>query len=225
MAASEPANLAERLRTSTAAAHREAERSPLMRRLLGRPPDHAGHARLLQQLLPIYSTLETLVAERADDPWLAAVWAPALARTAALQADLGAHALAPRLPATEHYVARLQDLQNLDRGAAKRTIGTARLLAHVYVRHLGDLSGGQTLQRLLGAAHGTQSAPGPLTGLSFYRFGDAAEVVRLKAHMRGGLSLLPAEGEAADAAVDEAIWAFDHHLRLFDEVATAGGIS
>jgi heme oxygenase len=210
MAASEPAgNLAERLRNSTAAAHREAERSPLMRRLLGGPPDRADHERLLQQLLPIYSTLESLVAERADRPWLAAVWAPELARTEALKADLGADAWAPRLPATERYVARLQ---GLDSAAAT---STARLLAHVYVRHLGDLSGGQILQRRLGAV-----AP-----LSFYRFGEPADVARLKARMRGGLSMLPADGEAADAAVDEAIWAFEHHLRLFDEVAMAGGIS
>ena len=39
--------------------------------------------------------------------------------------------------------------------------------------------------------------------------------------MRGGLAALPAQGEAADAAVDEALWAFAQHLRLFDELAAA----
>ncbi len=209
MAASEPATLAERLRIGTAAVHRQAERSPLMRRLLGGRADRSTHLALLQQLLPVYATLETLVAAHATHPWLAPVWSDELARTAALRADLGAHADAPWLPATTTYVDHLNDL------ADGSSDGVARLLAHVYVRHLGDLSGGQILQRVLGDA----------PALAFHHFGTPADVARLKAQMRNGLATLPAQGMAADAAEEEALWAFAQHLRLFDELAAANGIS
>ncbi len=209
MAGSEPATLAERLRIGTAAVHREAERSALMRRLLGGGADRNTHLALLRQLLPVYATLETLVEAHATHPWLATVWSPELARTAALRADLGAQAAAPPLPATTRYVERLR---GLDDGAPA---SVARLLAHVYVRHLGDLSGGQILQRVLG------NTP----TLAFHHFGAPADVARLKAQMRSGLATLPAQGLAADAAEDEAMWAFAQHLRLFDELAVANGIS
>lgn len=215
MAASDPAHLAERLRLSTASVHRDAERSPLMRRLLAGRAERTTHLALLQQLLPVYATLESLVDAHAAHPWLAAVWHPELARTDALRADLGAHTNAPLLPATAHYVQRLL---GLDDGAP---VSVARLLAHVYVRHLGDLSGGQILQRVLGAAPGLRDETGQPPGLTFHQFGSPSDVARLKARMRGGLAALPAQGEAADAAVDEALWAFAQHLRLFDELAAA----
>jgi len=215
MAASEPAHLAERLRLSTADVHRQAERSPWMRRLLGGRAEHSAHLALQQQLLPIYATLEQRVATHAAHPWLAAIWSPELARTDALRADLGAHATAPLLPATALYVERLR---GLDDGAI---VSVARLLAHVYVRHLGDLSGGQILQRVLGASPGLRDDKGRPPGLAFHQFGTPADVARLKSQMRGGLAALPAQGEAADAAVDEALWAFAQHLRLFDELTAA----
>lgn len=209
MAGSEPATLAERLRIGTAAVHREAERSALMRRLLGGRADRNTHLALLEQLLPVYATLESLVSVHATHPWLATVWSPELARTAALRADLGARADTAPLPATTRYVERLR---GLDDGAPT---SAARLLAHVYVRHLGDLSGGQILQRVLG------NTP----ALAFHHFGTPADVARLKALMRNGLATLPAHGMAADAAENEAMWAFAQHLRLFDELAEANGIS
>lgn len=219
MVVSEPANLAERLRAHTADAHREAERSPLMHRLLSGRADRASHLGLLQQLLPIYATLEPRVAARATHPWLAAVWSPELARADALREDIGAPMPAPLLPATERYLERLQ---RLDDGSP---IGVARLLAHVYVRHLGDLSGGQILLRVLGDAPGLRDGLGRAPALSFHRFGTPADIERLKTHMRGGLAALPAHGEPADAAVDEASWAFAQHLRLFQEVSEANGFS
>lgn len=222
MAASEPANLAERLRIRTAAVHREAERSALMRGLLSGRASRATHQALLQQLLPVYATLEPRVAAHANHPWLAHVWSAELARTEALRADLGAdpgtRADAPWLPATAAYVERLNRLDG------DSPDGVARLLAHVYVRHLGDLSGGQILQRVLGKTIGLRDHADQPAALAFHHFGTATDVERLKARMHDGLAALPAQGAAADAAEDEAMWAFAQHLRLFDELAAAGGL-
>jgi heme oxygenase len=173
---------------------------------------------LLQQLLPVYAALEPLVTAHATHPWLASVWGAELARTEALRADLGAQTDAPWLPATTAYVQRLQRLGD---GSSD---SVARLLAHVYVRHLGDLSGGQILQRVLGKTTALRDDPGLPAALAFHHFGTAADVERLKARMRDGLAALPAQGAAADAAEDEALWAFAQHLRLFDELAAARGL-
>jgi heme oxygenase len=77
------------------------------------------------------------------------------------------------------------------------------------------LSGGQILQRVVG------NAP----ALAFHRFGTPPDVARLKARMRDGLAALPSQGMAADAAEEEALWAFAQHLRLFDELAAVNAIS
>ena len=217
MAANEAApSLAARLREATAELHHTAERSALMQALLRGQTTPQHYAQLLQQLLPLYAALEPRMAARvaaSDAPaWLREAWAPGLARLAALRHDIATLAAPPAapLPATQAYVDRLAAL---DGTPAQRD---ARLLAHVYVRHLGDLSGGQVLQRTLARAFGSAD------GLRFHQFGDAAAVAQLKARLRGALAALPAQGPLADAAVDEALWAFAQHIRLFDELATAG---
>jgi len=218
MAANEAAaSLATRLREATAELHHAAERSALMQALLRGQTTPHHYARLLQQLLPLYAALEPLVTARVDasdaPAWLREAWAPGLARLAALQHDLAtlaAPAAAP-LPATQAYVERLAALDGLPAAQCD-----PRLLAHVYVRHLGDLSGGQVLQRTLARAFGSDQ------GLRFHQFGDPAAVAQLKARLRGALAALPAQGPLADAAVDEALWAFAQHIHLFDELAAAG---
>ncbi|MCK7500861.1 MAG: biliverdin-producing heme oxygenase [Comamonadaceae bacterium] len=57
------------------------------------------------------------------------------------------------------YVARLRWLDRHDPG---------RLLAHAYVRYLGDLSGGQVVQRIV-AAHAEADAAGRTALLRFRR--------------------------------------------------------
>jgi len=225
MAASEPApgSLAQRLRSRTANAHQQAEHSALMQALIAGRASPALYGRLLQQLLCLYEALEPRVAARRHHPWLAGTWSPALARRQALRADLMAFGLGPAapLPAMATYLDRLDAI---DHHAAQ---ADARLLAHVYVRHLGDLSGGQILRRVLAKAF-ARAAPEtppatdlPTPGLSFHDFGDAAQRDALVQRLRGALAALPGTGADADAAEDEAVWAFEQHLRLFEQIGTA----
>jgi len=72
------------------------------------------------------------------------------------------------------------------------------------------------LQRVLARAFAGHGSATPAAGLSFYDFGSAEQRDALAQRLRTALAALPAEGAEADAAVDEALWAFEQHLRLFD---------
>ena len=217
--------LAQRLRDDTAHLHREAERSPFMAALLAGRCDHVAYCLLLQHLCPVYAALEDSLPRAAHHPWLRGFWSPALRRLPALQADLaclqdlqgmsdgGLAGAVP--PAVRSYATRIAALVP----AASTTVSdtaAAQLLAHAYVRYLGDLSGGQILRRIVRHSLGLTGA----AGTAFYDFGEPAQATALARQMREALQALPDSGAAADAAVSEARWCFDQHLRLFEALDT-----
>ena len=81
------------------------------------------------------------------------------------------------------YIERIQDLAN--------SANPSLLLAHSYVRYLGDLSGGQNMRHILGKAYDLQDD----RGLSFYVFKELkspkpaslGEMKRIKDWFRAGM--------------------------------------
>ena len=82
------------------------------------------------------------------------------------------------------YVKRIEELSNSSDPSA--------LLAHSYVRYLGDLSGGQTIRHTLAKAYDLDEAAG-----SFYRFKELrsskvasqGEMKRIKDWFREGMNV------------------------------------
>lgn len=89
------------------------------------------------------------------------------------------------LPSTTHYIDYVQSLSH----------DTQRIMAHIYVRHMGDLSGGQMLRKLV-----------PGTGLH-YQFSEDVDV--LKDKIREKLN---------DNMADEANRCFDMIYNFFEEL-------
>jgi heme oxygenase len=204
-------NLPDLLRTATWPLHREVERSGLMRRILAGQIDRSRYVELLSNLSAIYRELESMLVCHAAHRWLASIHEPALHRTAALEADLrvlGSERSLALLPATLRYVDRLRAL-----GRDSPQL----LVAHAYVRYLGDLSGGQTVGRILGRALHLQ----PPDGLRFYDFGGPDAAAARALAFRQGLAAIDAKGEDADALVAEALLAFSMHAALFRELDAA----
>ena len=206
--------LSERLRADTRGLHIQAERSPFMQALLRGRLQRAAYAELLHELLAIYQALEPALRRHAAHPALAPFDLAPLARASALQEDLDW--LAPRRPGahqqptSERYVRRLHELD----AHLPET-----LLAHAYVRYMGDLSGGQMLRGIV--ARGLGDLPAG-RGLAFYDFGDAAVTAALKAGFRSALDQAPIAD--LDGLVAEAKLAFVWHRELFDELAAAFAI-
>lgn len=149
------------------------------------------------------STLERALERHATHPTLEPTYNPTLlARTSSLTADIShlldvdesswkyhpihINLMATYPPALSDYVRRLEELSNSNDPSA--------LLAHSYVRYLGDLSGGQTLRHTLAKAYDLDEASG--MGISFYSFKELrsskvasqGEMKRIKDWFREGMN-------------------------------------
>lgn len=189
--------LPQRLKAATRELNARAERSGVMAALLAGTVERSAYVALLANLQAIYFALEAGLDPAHD--------LGALARSAALGADLRAFGATPTalVPAACDYVDRLHTL----RGASAH-----RLWAHVYVRCLGDLHGGQILERLVRARFALAD------GTRFYDFGDEAQVHALRTMLRARLASLALSPAQADEVVAEAVWAFEAHCRLFEQI-------
>lgn len=199
--------LAALLHDRTKPLHTEAERSGVMAALIRGQATRDEYLRLLAALHTIYASLEELLAVHAAHPVLAPMAAPAFARREALDADLVAAAGASWrtsvrvAPEAEAYAAHL------------RTLGAERpvlLLAHAWLRYLGDLNGGQILARVMRAAPALSGMP-----THFYEFPALPDARAAAAEWRGRLDALPLDPETTESLAAEACEGFRRHIALF----------
>jgi len=205
------AGLAARLRERTRRLHREAERSGIVRELLRGRATRSGYALYLRNLLPAYRALEDGLERHRATPGVRAIVHPPLFRAGALARDLvtlAGDGWARRLPLLapgERYGQRI--------AAAAAPHAGAGLVAHAYVRYLGDLGGGRILRRLLARSLGL--AP---EALSFYDFPDIADREAFKSAFRGDLDRAELELEHPEAVIEEAIAAFRLNVEVSEAV-------
>jgi len=209
-----------RLKQATREQHAVAERSGLMPQLLSGRLSPADYTVLLGNLQAIYLALETGLVKATNLPGMDFV---PLFRSQALVQDLAFLNAPPNIAlcaAAQAYVQRLQALSAQN---------SALLIAHAYVRYLGDLHGGQMLrrcvQRLLqrdvaqGDAVQLETEPGAtLQGLKFYDFGSPERVAGLIGAFRSGLDAMVLDEALADALAQEAHWGFARHVDMFQQL-------
>lgn len=202
--------LSVRLRTETTELHRLAERSGIMHGLLRGHLDRGEYVALLRALHAVYAALERrLHAWPAGSP-LQRFTDAALDRTASLEQDLvalhggGWEREVPLLDAGASYAARIESATD------------AELVAHAYVRYMGDLSGGQSLGRVIARALALPNDD----GVAFYRFEGIPDVDRFKARFRQSLDEWPIDEATADDVVREAQEAFRLNVRVFEDAGT-----
>lgn len=198
-------DLPARLRDATRIAHHQVERGSFVQKLVRGQIDRRGYRSYLTALAHVYRALDAGLAAHANHPVVGPFARPELARTAALAADLEhlvatdpaaqTPDLAANLVATPgalQYAAHLRRLADHE---------PAPLVAHAYVRYLGDLSGGQLMRTAVARALGLSTR-----GLEFYAFPQIADIDAYKREFRTKLAALP--GREAPAIVAEASRAF-----------------
>lgn len=207
-----PVSVSAALYLRTKALHVEAERTGIIRDLLRGDASREGYILLLRNLLPAYQAMERGLAHHRGSRCLGALADYRLDRAPAIESDLEAlcggrwHDI-PQLAEAAAYADRIARVAQSD--------GTL-LIAHAYTRYLGDLSGGQVLQRLLTKT--LQLRPSELT---FYDFPRYADLDALKAGYRKALDQAGAAAPDPNAVVEEGAVAFALNIAL--SCAVLGG--
>lgn len=203
-----PAGLVQALRQRTSEQHSRAERSGIVASLLHGQATPLGYAMLLRNLLPVYRQMETRLGCLPADDMAAGIARTEVFRSSALRSDLfklcgpGWASRLPVLAAARRYV----DL-------VARADGP-HLVAHAYVRYLGDLSGGQILRRLLGRSLGLDDS-----SLAFYAFPDIGDIDLFKAEYRAVIDRIGQETHDVGPLLDEAVAVFEANIELSDAIA------
>lgn len=165
----------DQIKSQTEIAHAEAEEAPFVASLMRGTLNPTAYRDYLSALLPIYEAMEAHFKTSDPQGLLGPFNQSALYRSSQIAQDI-AHienefdlASAPEIPkATRAYLELLDE-----------EISEARLLAHHYIRYLGDLSGGQAIAKLVGRHYQI-----PAEGLNFYDFSGIDDAVEFKRNYR-----------------------------------------
>ncbi|VWX58024.1 Biliverdin-producing heme oxygenase [Burkholderiales bacterium 8X] len=206
--------LPERLRQDTRELHLQVERSGLIHSLLRGAMARSTYVQLLRNLHAVYAALEDGLRRNAEHPALAPLNLPELWREARLAHDLD-FLQGSGWRGIDLQPAALSYVRHLDAISVSEPV---LLIAHGYVRYLGDLSGGQLLARVVRESFGLTASD---EGAAFYDFGGAGQAAALKAAFRLRLTALDLDESTDDAIVAEALRAFERHAELFAELAKA----
>lgn len=201
-----------RIREATMAAHRDAERSSYVHKLMRGQLPIDGVADLMAQHHAIYTSLEQTGEVLAADPVAGIFLGPELVRVPRIEADLRSLVgddwadRFPMKPATATYVGNI----------AATASHPERFIAQHYTRIMGDLSGGQMIRRTLERHYGE-----PIAGaLTFYDF-DIADVDSYKDDYRTSLDMAPWSETQRDAFIDETNRAYTSNSAVFGALDAA----
>lgn len=175
----------QRMRESTRTEHSSAETRGFITALMGGELTELDYWRMLGQYRPVYEALEEATLRALDDEKHAAMVAAfhdeRLFRATAIRADFTARfgtedpvidgvSLTTALPGTARYAERI------------RQASVPALLAHHYLRYLGDLSGGQAIGALVARHYAV-----PREQLTMWDFSDIETPKRVKDAYRARL--------------------------------------
>ncbi|NEQ53847.1 MAG: heme oxygenase (biliverdin-producing) [Leptolyngbya sp. SIO3F4] len=207
-------NLALRLREGTQHSHTLAENTAYMKCFLKGIVEKKPFRQLLANLYFVYSALEGAIRNHAQHAVVGAIYYPLLERTSQLEKDLAFYygvnwqnEIQPS-PQGRYYVERIHAI------AAQEP---ALLVAHAYVRYMGDLSGGQGLKAVVRSALKLPDRQ----GTAFYEFDDIPTVEARRAfkeQYRDALNALPIDNNLMQKIVDEANLAFQLNCNVMHDL-------
>ncbi len=202
-------SLAQLLRDGTSSSHTAAENSAFIRCFMKGVLEPKSYAKHLESFYFVYSAMEEELEKYKEHSVLEKIYFPELYRKNQIEKDL-AHFFAsghsPEISlASEEYVKHIRNIANSS---------PILLIAHSYVRYLGDLSGGQILKRVAARALGIEGT----AGLDFYEFPEIESPKDFKDKYRKALDELPVSDSEKEEIVKEANQVFLLNQRIFDEL-------
>lgn len=204
-------NLATMLREGTKKSHTMAENMGFIKCFLRGVVEKNSYRKLTANLYYVYCAMEEEMERLKDHPVISKVYFPELNRKASLEQDLQFYygtqwqSEIKLSPVGQEYVNQIH------------TISKERpelLLAHLYTRYLGDLSGGQILKKIAQTAMNLEDG----AGTAFYEFPEIPDEKAFKDNYRQAMDSVPIDQDTAEAIVDEANDSFKMNMRMFDEL-------
>lgn len=213
MSVTDATQFSARLRSVTQEDHHAAESSDFITTLMGGERSARDYMLLIAQYHYIYGALEEEVRVLAADPELREIFDATLERSGQIAKDLdvllpahGLKEIPAALPATEAYVAAI-------RASAAEP---ARLVAHHYLRYLGDLSGGLAIGKLVSRHYSI-----PDEALNMWKFEAIDKPKIYKDSYRDKLDVFGANTSHAEAVLDEAKRGFQWNKAIFEDLLKA----
>lgn len=198
------------LRDSTHAMHQQAHDSQFISELMSGKRTISDYTALTGQQYFIYQALESMAEQLRIDPVAGGFHSAKLSRVPAIEKDLEfligrqwRDTVTP-LPATLRYTARIEQLAQWPAG----------FIAHHYTRYLGDLSGGQIMQRLLQRQFGLAE-----DGVHFYAFPAIPKTKPFKDQYRAKLDALGLPTAEQERVIAEVTSAFALNIAMFTDLA------
>lgn len=199
--------LADDLKTHTWSLHAEAETTGVVAAIIQRRVILRDYLEFLQNLAEIYSALESEMTWLDEYPSLQKLLTPAVFRGPHIRQDYdNLRGLNPSVPAGRIHPAAQSYMAHITRA---RTDAPPAMLAHIYVRYLGDLNGGRVLQRLVRTSLGV-----PEDCLSFYAFPDIPDLRGFTAEFREALNEISLSNADRGVARKAALEAFKFNIAL-----------
>jgi heme oxygenase (biliverdin-producing, ferredoxin) len=207
-------DLAQQLREGTQASHTLSENTAFMKCFLKGVVELEPFKKLAADLYFLYSNLEGEMARHQGYPVVGPMVFSELLRTAKLEQDLAYYYgdrwqhTVTATPAGQRYVNRILEVS---------ISNPALLVAHAYVRYMGDLSGGQGLRHIVRSA--LNLPPDQGTGLHEFDALPTVEAKRdFKLAYREALNSLPVDDTLIEQLVAEANLAFALNRDIFHEL-------
>jgi heme oxygenase (biliverdin-producing, ferredoxin) len=207
-------DLATQLREGTQHSHTMAENTAFMKCCLKGIVEREPFQKLLANLYFVYTALEEELRRYQHHPVVGQIYFPELDRQGAVEKDLAFYYgdtwrldIAP-LASGKAYINRIREAAATD---------PALLIAHAYVRYMGDLSGGQSLRNIVRSA---LNLP-PNEGTQFHEFEHIPTVEArraFKGKYRDALNSLTVDDALAQRIVDEANLAFQLNRDVMHEL-------
>ena len=204
-------NLAIKLREGTQQSHAATEKIGFMKCFVKGMVDRSCFAKFLSNLYFVYSELEAALENHKNHPCISVLYFPELNRKANLEKDLEFYygsewqnKITP-LAATQNYISRIREVAEKE---------PELLIGHAYTRYMGDLSGGQMLQKVV---QSTLKLEG-YQGTSFYNFEQIPDKKAFKNTYREALDKVPVDEKTADKIVVEANNSFQFNMQIAKEL-------
>ncbi|WP_414622642.1 heme oxygenase (biliverdin-producing) [Calothrix sp. CCY 0018] len=204
-------NLAIKLREGTQQSHAATENIGFMKCFVKGVVDRNCFAKFLSNLYFVYSELEVALENHQNHPRVGILYFRELNRKANLEKDLQFYYgtdwqnQITKLAATQNYISRIREV------AEKQP---ELLIGHAYTRYMGDLSGGQMLQKVV---QSTLDLSG-YQGTSFYNFEQIPDKQAFKNKYREALDKVPVDDTTADKIVAEANKSFSFNMQIAKEL-------